>query len=79
MFDDAALALEEIEPEDKTRNSSTELSGTPDREHSGARAQKLELVRIRDLLVEMTQLCAECMRYLVQRSLAFPLILQADY
>ena len=59
--------------------SSTELSGTPDREHSGARAQKLELVRIRDLLVEMTQLCAECMRYLVQRSLAFPLILQADY
>ena len=58
MFDDAALALEEIEPKDKTRNSSTELSGTPDREHSGARAQKLELVRIRDLLVEMTQLCA---------------------
>ena len=79
MFDDAALALEEIEPENKTRNSSTELSGTPDREHSGARAQKLELVRIRDLLVEMTQLCAECVRYLVQRSLAFPLILQAGY
>ena len=44
--------------------SSTELSGTPDRERSGARAQKLELVRIRDLLVEMTQLCAECVRYL---------------
>ena len=44
--------------------SSTELSGPPDRECSGARAQKLELVRIRDLLVEMTQLCAECVRYL---------------
>ena len=64
----------------RTRPATVQLSWVaPQIEHSGARAQKLELVRIRDLLVEMTKLCAECMRYLVQRSLAFPLILQAGY